>query len=82
MLLATLIPLVGKRAAAEVEDLFRAEVAERGLHHAPGGGGGEEDRAAGADELPELGLGGGIERLELRAAVADHRLAHGGVGFL
>jgi hypothetical protein len=30
-------PLVGKRAAAEVEDFFRAEVLERRLHHAPGG---------------------------------------------
>ena len=43
-------PFVGERAAHAAEDAAIDQIADRRLHHAPGGGGGEKDRLFGAEQ--------------------------------
>ena len=69
-------PLVGKGARAAAKDLFRGEVADRPLHHAPGGGGREENGLGSAHEGLETRLDRVIEGDEVLAAVTDHGSGH------
>ena len=75
-------PFVGKRAAHAVEHFLGDEIANGAFHHTPRGGGGEEHRLFGAEKGLELRMNGRVELLEVVAAVADHRLAESGKGFL
>jgi hypothetical protein len=79
-LLGHVEPLVRKRAAHAVEHFLADEIADRTLHHAPGRAGADEDRLLGVENLLQLRVDVGVERLEILRSMPNHRArkrAHG-----
>ena len=75
-------PFVGERAAHAAKDAAIDQVADGGLHHAPGRGGGKEDRLFGHEQLLQFRVNVAVEVFERFAAMADHGAREGGHGFL